>query len=488
MKEIIFNGDNVLIHDFPDEIDIIYPPEPISPSQRPQETVRSVIEDLEINLKKDSKIVIAFDDISVPLPLPKEDPRRIMVIEVLKKLKKAGVWRDKIKMICATGLHRKCTQKELNFLLGNITSTFSVMNHDCRDVVLLGETERGHIVEINRVVAESDALIYLSVPFLPMNGGWKSIAVGLGSYECIRQHHIPEVLENSSYMNPHSEMHKIINEIGKYVAERISVIHVDVVVNNDFYSGFVSKAWRKFKGRDNLKQRLLLSISNSMPLAIKSAIRNRYRAGYEVAFATAGEVEEISSEVLKEIYRHRGLKVGKKYDALIFGLPNMCPYNVNSELNPILFHTMVRGYLCNMFESMLKKKAIFVVQNPVREFFDDLQHPAYRKFYYNYMVKGKTNAEELEKAEKELINDSKLMESYKTGFAYYPAHAVIAYYWGVLGMKRLEKVIVVGGNSEALKPLGFESAENMNKAIKMLKELGCHDVAYISVPPVFFAY
>ncbi|WP_290623904.1 MULTISPECIES: lactate racemase domain-containing protein [unclassified Archaeoglobus] len=488
MREVIFNGDNVEIYDFPDEVDIIYPPEPISTSKPAREIVKKAIDDAELKMSKNSKVVIAFDDVSVPLPLPQTDPRRLMVKEILRKLKSMGIGKEQVTLVCATGMHRKCSNAELRQMLGEVVSAYRVVNHDCRDVVSLGETESGYIVEINRYAAESDVIIYLSVPFLPMNGGWKSIAVGLGSYACIRQHHLPDILTKSPYMNPHSDMHRIIEEIGRHVAEQIPVLHIDAVVNNSFYRGFVSKAWKNVRGEDRLDQKLLMSLSNMMPSSIKSRVRRRYRAGYEIAYVAAGEVDEVHSEVLQRVYEHRGLKIEKKYDALIFGLPNMSPYSVNSELNPILFHTMVRGYLCNMFEKMLRKRAFFVVQNPVYEVFDEKQHPAYREFYCKYISKGKTDFDEIESAERQLVENSKLMNAYGNGFAYHPAHAVIAYYWGALGMERLEKVVVAGSKSTALKPLGFESAEDMDEAIKILKEMGCGKIAYVCLPPVFFAY
>lgn len=487
MKELIFHGDDVITYDFPEEIDILYPPEPVKPPFPPFEIIKNAIDEISLDeiVGKNSKVVVAFDDVSVPIPLPRNDPRKVMIAEVLRKLKGLGVDKRQIKLVCATGMHRRCSEKELKHLAGNLAPM--VINHDCKDTVSLGETEKGYIVEINRYAAESDLIVYLSLPFLPMNGGWKSIAVGLGSYACIRQHHLPAILTKSSYMDPHSEMHRIIEDVGRHVADQIPVIHVSAVLNNNFYSGFISRAWRKVNGEDKISQKFLITLSNMMPSGVKAAVRKGYRAGYEVAFATAGEVDGVHKKVIQKIYEHRGLKIKKKYDALIFGLPNISPYSVNSEINPILFHTVVRGYLCNMFERVLKKRAFFVVQGSVREVFDEKQHPAYKEFYTRYILKGKTSMEELEKAERELIGNSKLMEAYTNGFAYHPAHAVIAYYWGALGLSRLEKTIAIGNNS-CLTSMGFEMAKNMDEAIKILKEYGCSKIAYVSLPPIFFAY
>ena len=58
-------------------------------------------------------------------------------------------------------------------------------SHDAEDpeqLVHLGYTKRQWDVEVNRVVVDSDQLIYLNTMWAPFNGGWKSTAVGLGTF------------------------------------------------------------------------------------------------------------------------------------------------------------------------------------------------------------------------------------------------------------------------------------------------------------------
>lgn len=492
IKELLFYGDDILTYDFSEEFDIIYPKKPIKVDKNAKEIVREALENpagsivLEDLIRSNSKVVIAFDDVSVPFPLPKQDPRRLMALEVVKKLKKAKIPRDSILFICATGLHRKCRKTELKQMLGEIATSYRVINHDCNDVLSLGETESGYKVEINKHAARADLIIYLSIPFLPMNGGWKSIAVGLGGYESIRQHHIPEVLREGSYMNPDSRMHGIINEIGGVIESHVNVFQIETVLNNDFYSGPFRFMWRKLEGRERMLQKLMLKMSNKMPHKLKSGIRKNYRASYGIIYSSAGHPDEIHPLVLEKVKEQNVVRVNRKYDAILFGLPNLSPYSIKSEMNPVLFHTVVRGYLCNMFYRIVKDGATFVVQNPLFEVFDRVQHPSYEFLYYNYLAKGKNSYKDLCDAEVELVNNSTLMKEYREGYAYHPAHSVIAYYWGSLGQEKIDEVIVSGavGRTEII---GCKKAENMDEAVKILYEKGASRIAYAALPPVFIA-
>src|SRR5207245_1816196 len=67
----------------------------------------------------------------------------------------------------------------------------------------LGQTDNKEPVNINRRAVESDLVIYVNINLVPMDGGHKSVAVGLCDYESLRPHHEPETIRASdSYMDP----------------------------------------------------------------------------------------------------------------------------------------------------------------------------------------------------------------------------------------------------------------------------------------------
>ena len=103
---------------------IIYPPEPLPGLEHPDEAIRDALlnpvdsDPLPAQLFAGMKLTIAFDDISLPLPKMRRPDIRQRVIEaVLDLAADAGV--DDIHIIAALALHRRMTESELRYCLGD---------------------------------------------------------------------------------------------------------------------------------------------------------------------------------------------------------------------------------------------------------------------------------------------------------------------------------------------------------------------------------
>lgn len=507
MKEVIFYGDDVLVYDFPEQTRIFYAPKPLPPLEDEKAAIREALNNpigsksLEDLIDEKSRVAICFDDVSVPLPQMKDDVRAKAAEVVLEKLREIGVKRENILFICATGLHRKCKPKELAHILGkNVYKEYEdrVINHDADDrknLVVLGKTREGYEVEINRFAAEADLIIYLNITFVPMNGGWKSIIVGLGSYKAIIPNHSPEALSEGSLMDPQaSGLHRIIWEMGKTIKNKIRVFTIEMVLNDNFYSGLFEKLWRPL-GENNqglpLWRKIVLSTIRRVPNFLKAYVRNRYKANYRMIGVYAGDIEKAHEETLKLVKKQLTVPVDKQYDVVIFGVPNFTPYSVGSVMNPILLHSLVLGYMYNMHSGRppLKKGGVMIISNPAYEKFDPEQHPSYIDFYEQVLTE-KPDIFNLKKVEKIYLNNQNYSDKYRNGFAYHGTHVLMAYYWGVLGLLNVGRVIVAGSKSRrALEILGFDHAKDLNEAIEISrKHLGKNcSIAYFCLPPIFIS-
>ncbi|MHA1195361.1 MAG: lactate racemase domain-containing protein [Promethearchaeota archaeon] len=507
LKEIIFYGDDAFFYEFPDNVKIYYAKDPISPIEDKEKAILNAIDNpinhdkLEALVNKNSRIAICFDDVSVPLPLAKKDVRAIAIKVVIEKLIKIGVKKENITLICATGLHRKCKPKELKKLLGNkIIKMFKdhIFNHDASDennLIILGNTEEGFEIELNKLAVESDLIIYINITFTPLNGGWKSIIVGLGTYKTIIPHHSPEVLKEGAFMDPsNSGLHEVIWKMGRTIKDKIKVFTVEMVLNNSFYKGFFKKIYSPMKDASKkvpFWRRVALSLLRMMPAGIKASFRKKMKAGYDLIGVFAGEIEKTHKSTLKLVKQQLNVPIEKQYDAIIFGVPNVSPYNVNSTLNPLLLHGLVLGYLYNLYEGMspLKKDGIIIISNPAKEKFDKKQHPSYIDFYYDILSK-KPDIFNLKEIENEYLQNETYLEKYRYHYAYHGTHALMIYYWGVLGLLNTNKIIVAGAkNDNVLKTLGFEKAKNLDDAITKVLEYKGKDcsIAYFCIPPIFVA-
>ena len=207
---IMFSGENLISEDLPVGTRVIYPKRPMTGVANPKATIRYALnhpedsDPLHAMLQPGMKVTIAVDDISMPLPIMRTPDVRQLVLEIVcEMLADHGV--DDVHIIIALGLHRRMHDWEIKRMVGpKVWADYwpdRLYNHDGCDpdgMVVLGKTPHGELVEMNRRVAESDLTIYVNLNYVPMNGGSKSMAVGLCGYESLKAHHTPKGIVQST--------------------------------------------------------------------------------------------------------------------------------------------------------------------------------------------------------------------------------------------------------------------------------------------------
>lgn len=131
--------------------------------------------------RRDACIVIS--DVTRPVP------NRLILPPILKTLESAGVPREKITILIATGLHRPNEGKELEALVGaDIAERYHCENHFAQrpeTVVRVGETRAGIPVELCRRYVEADLKILTGFiephMWAGYSGGRKAILPGISS-------------------------------------------------------------------------------------------------------------------------------------------------------------------------------------------------------------------------------------------------------------------------------------------------------------------
>jgi nickel-dependent lactate racemase len=132
-------------------------------------------------------------------------PNRSTLPAVLRRLTQAGIPREGVTILIATGLHRAATEGEIREICGEeIAAGYSIVNHDARDLSLhghLGSTASGTPVHIDRRFLAADLHITLGFiePHLMLgfSGGRKLVAPGLAAQETIKVLHSPKFMRDS---------------------------------------------------------------------------------------------------------------------------------------------------------------------------------------------------------------------------------------------------------------------------------------------------
>ena len=189
-----------------------------------------------------------------------------------------------------------------------------------------------------------------------MDGGWKSTATGLSGYTALRHHHNPQTMvESKSFMDQeNSELHKSNWRQGKVLRDSgIKVFQIETTVNNNTfgYDGPLAML-QKREWEWNFKDRALyLGMQaglNRMSTTSRRKAFQGWQSPYEITSVQAGEVEAVHKATTENVYKQHLVEVEGQSDILTMGLPYICPYNVNSVMNPILVACLGLGYFFNM--------------------------------------------------------------------------------------------------------------------------------------------
>jgi nickel-dependent lactate racemase len=151
-------------------------------------------------------------------------PNRLVLPPLLRRLERAGVQRDAITILIATGLHRPASPAEIREIVGEeIARGYRVVNHHARELAehrRLGWTASGTPVYIDERFVSADLHVTLGFiePHLMLgfSGGRKLIVPGLAAQETIKVLHSPRFMrepravEGSIEGNPlHAELLEI---------------------------------------------------------------------------------------------------------------------------------------------------------------------------------------------------------------------------------------------------------------------------------------
>src|SRR6267142_4427872 len=283
------SGEDFILEDLPVGTRVLYPNPPLKGLPNREAAIRYALnhplawDPLFAQLEPGMKVTIAVDDISLPLPpMATPDIRQTVLEIVLDMLAGHGV--DDVHIIIANSLHRKMTPWEMKRMVGatiyNEYYPDRYYNHDAEWVDgmgKIGETKHKEPLNLNRRAVESDLLIYVNINLVPMDGGHKSVAVGLCDYESLRAHHEPQTIRDSdSYMDPaRSELNHKIERLGKLVDEHMNVFHIETAINNRMYKGemdFLIKNEDDFSAFDRMKFEAMRLAMSKIPRAARRKI------------------------------------------------------------------------------------------------------------------------------------------------------------------------------------------------------------------------
>lgn len=457
-------GHGVMEANLPDSTDVFIPgvtvkdPEPMDNiEERTRESILNPIGIAPISeqVKKGSKVVIVFPD-RVKGGTQEDAHRKVSIPIIIDECLKAGVEKRDIKLICSNGLHRKNTKEEIRGILGDkVFNAFwysgQIVNHDSENydnLVDIGCTERGDKVIMNKEVFDADLAVLIGHaqgnPYGGYSGGYKHCSTGITHWRSIASHHVPDVMHGSDFtpVSNKSLMRTKFDEIGQHMEKCMG---------------------KKFFTCDAVLD------SNSRQIDVFT--------GY------AKEIQKLSWEVAnKRTYVHWA---EKKYDVLVFGMPQFFHYGNGMGTNPILMMQAISAQIIR-HKRILSDNCVVICSSTCNGYFHDEEFPAYREVYEMFQKNYANTLPDLNQYGEYLATKKEYIDKYRYAYAYHPFHAFSMISCGHIAEMNTSAIYIVGAQEPGYaRGMGMKTRATFEEALRDARKYVGDNPNILALPLTF---
>lgn len=362
--------------------------------------------------------------------------RKLAIKYILNELYIAGVQKKDILFIISNGLHPRSTSKDALALFGDelyalFWPTKQIISHDSEDaenMVNIGLTERGDPVWMNRYVFECDLPVLIGHvmgnPYGGYSGGYKHSATGITNWQSIASHHVPSVMHRPDFtpVNGGSLMRDKFNEISMKMEEAMGhpFFCCDAVLD-----------------------------SKSRQIAIFS--------GY------AKEMQPLSWQIAdKRTYVHWA---EKKYDVLIFGMPQKFHYGDGMGTNPIMMMQALSAQVLR-FKRVMSDHCVFICASLCNGFFNDDKWPYLRECYDWYQRDQMNQLPDMERLGEYFATNEEYIRKYRYANAFHPYHGFSMMSCGHIAEMNTSAIYIVGAeNPGYARGMGLKTMATFEEAL-----------------------
>ncbi|HHV38301.1 MAG TPA: DUF2088 domain-containing protein [Tepidimicrobium sp.] len=444
-------GHGFMEAELPDNTDVFIPgetiPDPpyIPEDQIEEKTLESLrnpigMDPISESVQEGSKVTIIFPDRVKGGEQPTAH-RKVTIKLVLQELYSAGVRKEDILLICSNGLHSKNTEKEIRGVLGEeIFNEFwysdQIINHDSEDydnLVDLGLTKSGDHVIMNKHVYDSDFAILIGHtqgnPYGGYSGGYKHSATGLTHWKSIAAHHVPEVMHRDDFMpvNDESVMRCKFDEISMHMEEKMG---------------------KKFFCCDAVLD------SHSRQIAIFS--------GY-------GKLMQPESWVVADKRTYIPF-AEKKYDVVVFGMPQFFHYGDGMGTNPIMLMQALSAQVIR-HKRVLSDRCVIICASACDGYFNDALWPYTREMFEIFQREYMNTLPDMHRYGEYFATNEEYIRKYRYANAFHPFHGFSMISCGHLAEKHTAAIYLVGAREPGFaRGMGLKTRTTIEEALEHAKK------------------
>jgi len=393
------------------------------------------MEPISKQVKEGSKVTIIFPDRVKGGEQPTSH-RKISIKLILQELYDAGVKKEDILLICSNGLHRKNTEKEIRGVLGDelffeFIHTGQIINHDSEDyehLVDLGKTPQGDPVIMNKYVYDSDFAVLIGHtqgnPYGGYSGGYKHCATGITHWRSIASHHVPKVMHREDFVpvNNSSAMRHKFDEIGSYMEKCMG---------------------KKFFCCD--------------------AVLDTKSRQIEINSGTADGVQEKAWVMGNQ--RTYVPFAEKKYDVIVFGMPQFFHYGDGMGTNPIMLMQALSAQVIR-HKRIMSDNCVFICSSTCNGYFNERLWPYLPELFELFKEEGNTLVD-LNRYGEYFATNEEYIRKYRYANAFHPFHGFSMISCGHLAEKHTSAIYIVGAEKPGYaRAMGLKTRDTFEEALK----------------------
>ncbi|MBQ3104499.1 MAG: DUF2088 domain-containing protein [Lachnospiraceae bacterium] len=340
--------------------------------------------------------------------------RKLSIKYILRILYEAGVEKKDILFIISNGLHPRSKKEDARAIFGEelfdeFWESGQIISHDSEDpdhMVDLGVTDRGDPVFMNKYVFDCDIPILIGHvqgnPYGGYSGGYKHSATGITNWRSIASHHVPGVMHRKDFtpVNGGSLMRSKFDEIS---------MHMEQKMGHPFFccDAVLDTACRQ--------------------IAIFS--------GY------AKEVQPASWKVADQrTYVHWA---EKKYDVLVFGMPQKFHYGDGMGTNPIMMMQALSAQVLR-FKRVMSDRCVMICASLCNGYFHDELWPYLRSVYNDFQKDYMNVLPDMDRLGEYYGTNEGYIRQYRFANAFHPFHGFSMMSCGHIAEMHTSAIYIVG--------------------------------------------
>ena len=447
MKLSFEYGHGLMEAELPDSIDVFipgesYPDPPYIPEDEIEKATRESVqnpigmEPLSVLAKKGSKVTIILPDI-VKGGCQPTSHRKITTKVVLEELYRAGVEKKDILFIFSNGLHPRTNPKEMLQILGKelydgFYYSGQIISHDSEDydnLVDLGCTAAGDRVIMNKYVYDSDIAVLVGHaqgnPYGGYSGGYKHSATGITHWRSIATHHIPDVMHRDDFtpVSTRSTMRRKFDEISMYMEECMG---------------------KKFFCCDG--------------------VLDTYARQIAVFSGYGAKMQPESWKVADKRTYTPWAK--KKYDVLVFGMPQNFHYGDGMGTNPIQMMQALSAQVIR-HKRIMNDRCVIICSSICNGYFHDERWPYAREVYDLFQHDHMQTLPDMVKYGELVGTNEEYIRKYRFAGAFHPYHGFSMMSCGHIAEMNTSAIYIVGAQEPGYaRGMGLKTRETFEEALE----------------------